>query len=341
MRTGPTMRPRRPTVALATLALTLLGASASELAGTIERLRLMPPAQRERLWSRLREFDALPADEQARVRELDRRLAALPVDERRRLLRLIDAYESWLSDQPEPVRARIAAASPDARIALVNDLRARQRQERGRPALRGRLFDDRLQVSSLASEPLMLSALELRLWFSLGTDDREAVLKPPNPKRQKEEFFRRVRDSEHLGPVVRELTGRLRLEEGGRRPRLEEKIGPRIDQFLEEALRQRYRGVKFAPRVETGLRNAAVAVLKRQEEPKADPDQLRRFEEHMPPWVRESLDPLPPDSAERRLRILYRLVFPPGEELPAPAPPKKPEAKAAPPRRPAESPRDF
>ncbi len=110
--------------------------------------------------------------------------------------------------------------------------------------------------------------------------------------------------------------------------RPEEKAGLR-EGLLLDALKQRLRGGNLPPKADNGLKRLELNLLRKAEEPRVEPYRLAEFEKHMPPWVRESLDPFPPDSAERRLRILYRMVFPPGEELPAPAPPKKP---AAPPR---------
>ena len=45
------------------------------------------------------------------------------------------------------------------------------------------------------------------------------------------------------------------------------------------------------------------------------PDRLARFSPPYPDGIQTSFDPLPPDEAQRRLTIAYRLVFPPPEEI--------------------------
>jgi len=51
-----------------------------------------------------------------------------------------------------------------------------------------------------------------------------------------------------------------------------------------------------------------------------NPDRLAAFVAAFPPFIQTSFEQFPPDEARRRLTIVYRLVFPPGEEM-KPVPP--------------------
>jgi hypothetical protein len=46
-----------------------------------------------------------------------------------------------------------------------------------------------------------------------------------------------------------------------------------------------------------------------------NPDRLAAFVAAFPPFIQTSFEQFPPDEARRRLTIVYRLVFPPGEEM--------------------------
>lgn len=298
------MRSHRLTTTILTVGLTLLGAVAQPSA-RFERLYAMPPTERLRLARKLAEFDALPTAEQARIREIDRQLQALGPIERQRYLRLMRDYNLWLRDQPRAVRLPLQQADPDARIKLINAIQAHQRKERDRFDQRARVFGDRLQVSTLGSEPLLLSALQLQFWFSLEPERRAKIQKPLNPRRQREAFLRAVQASEDFSRFGQAIFPRFRSVQKAERR----------EEILTDALRRRLRGGQIPVKADNILRRLEIGRLKNLEEPRVDPDHLAAFEKRMPPWVRESLDPFPPDSAERRLRILYRMVFPPCEEI--------------------------
>ncbi len=314
----PTPRHRRVLALLATTGLLLLAAGVSE---NLERLRAMPPERRQWLAAQLAAWQRLPIDERQAVRDLDTQLAALPVAERDRLLRLMRRYTLWLQGLPAPQRQKIEQAGPDERVGLVSDLRGHARPPRIPPRLLNR---DLLQVSALSPRTLDASVLDLKLWFSLGAEVRTQILQNPNPSRQEQQFRKLAdaseayqalkaeqeqRSAQALEELKHDLTRRRRLD----LPKVAQPKGEALRKGLE--LRQ-LRG--FEPEAVT-LRN------------------LGRFEAAMPPWVRQSLDLLPPDVAEWRLKVLYRLTFPAPTELPEPAPPPKrgPAGKGGAPRAPA------
>lgn len=215
---------------------------------------------------------------------------------------------------------------------MIEKLRA----ERKPPADMGRRLADGLQISSLARPPLRQTARELLVWFSL---------EGPEDARDKEEL-RKAKDANKR----KGLSERL-----GKKKRLGLEFQHEDDEFKadEEAVRAeigKVEGVIKAggarPKVELGNRKelipklAELRVLRAHETQEVSPANLDRFEAALPPWAREGLDGLPPEAAKRRLKVLYRLVFPEGQEIPAPKPkvaPKAPSRPAPPANGPAEA----
>ena len=69
------------------------------------------------------------------------------------------------------------------------------------------------------------------------------------------------------------------------------------------------------------------------------PERLSEFLAAFPPWLQSTFDPHSPEEAQRRLTVVYRLVFPPPQEIKptqrpsAPPPAARPDTKQ--PARPA------
>lgn len=311
---------RRPTIAALLL---VLGAATvraeDEPARNLARLRTIPRAERQALARKLQEFDALGRDQQANLRQLDAQLSELEPAERARYLELAHRYHSWLRRLPEAQRRALAAASPDERLGLVLKLRTEQRQARSvRP------YADLLQVSSLNRSPLRATARRLRVWFRLDPKQRAEVQKIKDPRRRDQRFQELARELQ----IGRELGGQ-RQEFKAEEEAVRKALGPRL-------LKRRPNGGPTAsPPEAVWQRLAELRYLKDHPPAPIEPRNLDRFESSMPSWIRETLDPLPPDAARQRLRVLYRLVFPEGQEIPEPI---KPKAPAAPPPRTAAPP---
>jgi hypothetical protein len=76
-------------------------------------------------------------------------------------------------------------------------------------------------------------------------------------------------------------------------------------------------------RLDNPLHQLAESLYFAQHPPeRVSPANLALFEAQIPSWLRANLDPLPSDDAKRRLEILYRQIYPAGQEIP---PPPKPE----------------
>lgn len=302
-----------PTRTLALLVLASLAAPAWGQTSADEnarRLAEMPLEQRQRLAENLERFDALDADEKARVRQLDRQLADLEPDERARYLGVLRRYHLWTRSLTDEQREKLRNASDQERIGLIAEFRRVQRAQQ--PAAPDR---DWLQVSALNSEFLEDTAHALKVWFKLDDAEKAELNGLRDVERRRQRVMALGRE--------REIRRDFRQERIGARDRFEE-LKKKI--MSNPTLGGRFESAKPAIRAEFFRRAREALLLGSLEPPVVEPANLARFERSMPEWVREGLDPLPPEAARRRLQVLYRLVFPEGEEVPEPPEPTPAEA---------------
>ncbi len=291
-------------------------ARAEDKTDNLDRLRSMPLELRQHLAQKIREFDALPSDRQAEIRTLDQRIAELPPADRERYLQLIRRYHLWLQSLPDAKRQAIEQSPPEDRIKLVNQYRDEQRKSNSML----RSSSDWLQVSALSPEPLRRLAIELKFWFSLEPEERQKILRLPNRNAQRTQVEELARERfPQLREFRREQQRRFAAEEEDVKRELAKRFGP---------------GKIPAKREDVFRKIAELRFLQEFDPAPVSIRNLQRFEAAMPPWVRESLDPLPPDAADRRLKVLYRLIFPAPNELPEP----KPTTKTQPGTRPSVAP---
>ena len=284
------------------------------------RLRAMPRERREALLKNLDAFDALDRDEQAALRRLDEQLAACAPADRERYLAVAHRYHLWLQTLTEEQRRALRAAPAEERTALVARYRAEQRK--GEPVPRP---GDWLQVSTLSPMNLEESARQLAIWFELDPQARRQVAQVKG----KEERLQRLQElarSQHAGFRAQRIRREFLAEAQtalrdlqGQAKRLESLKGAAVAKNL----------AKAAPKADRLHRLVEYRYLRGHRPAPVAAEDLALFEASMAPWVRESLDLLPPEATRLRLQVLYRLVFPPGEEIPRPKP-KEAGAKAAP-----------
>jgi hypothetical protein len=126
-----------------------------------------------------RDFLALPADRQERIRQFDRALYDLPRDKRQRLWGVLQRYTAWVERLPEEDRKQIEAAGDrDERLRVVRRLREREFVERLPRAER----DDFAKLPE-AERPDRLAALrreerQRRLDWGLGVRPPPRTPKP-------------------------------------------------------------------------------------------------------------------------------------------------------------------
>lgn len=295
---------RVPTCATIACCVLAAGWSAIEPANR-QRLAALSPAHRLYLAANLNRFDRLPLAEQQRIRELDAALRTLPIEERQHYENVMRRYESWFSSLPAAGRRLIERAAPERKLAAVEQLRVDQRRRWG-PS---RSYQDWLQISALATESLRLEALEIRMWFALDPEQRQEIGKLATPAQQQNRLRALVRSR----PALQRMREEVRKELGLELTDLSERPAatPRLDRP-----RMGIAKSELGRRAGEATRRAAdLKAVRELDGAQVDPDRLAQFERQLPAWVRRDLDPLPADAARRRLRVLYRLVFPEPAEI--------------------------
>jgi hypothetical protein len=300
----------------------------------LRRLEAMSAEHRQALAKNLERFDALPAPERDAVRTIDRRLAEADPAERTRLLGVLHRYHIWVESLPEDRQKAIRDARPEDRLGLIARYRAEQRQNRPNTAP-----GDWVQVSALSPKGLEPTALLLKIWFEIDPIVRkevESIREIPRREQRLRELGRQMGVPQEFRHEHLEFAATVRELNEKRRRWLE--ANPALKKRL-EMTKGRLNNENPAPR----LREALYLRDHKPSEP-VSAENLKRFEAEMPAWLRETLDPLPSDAARRRLELLYRLAFPPGQELPKkaagtatdaePPAPKRSRPSGGPPPRP-------
>jgi hypothetical protein len=293
-------------VGISALATVLVAAADPELAWG--RLKAMPPEERQRLLDNVKKFDLIyTPDQQQSLREIDRRINELEPERRASYLAALRRYHNWLSRLPENKRDELNAMATAERLTLVKKLV----KDNPVPRAQTPLF---LRITDLGDySPFELAAF-FKIWQALTPDQKQQVEKQPGPNR------------------------RGALLSRGEAKNLPGEITP--DDFAEP---------HWILRAETDLHQLRPAVLamfqkmKKNGEPRAaeiyrrlaansyfvdnppkpvTPDRLSDFLAAYPGWIQTSFLGYPPDEAQRRLTIVYRLVFPHPTEM-------KPAKKAA------------
>jgi hypothetical protein len=299
----------------------ILVAAATGYEANWERLRGMPPDQRDRLLAALRRFDLeLTPEQQSAARELDRRLSEKGPEQRAQYLEVLRHYHDWLDSLPENRQAEVTAKPASERMALIRKLIGEWRVPTG----------DTPPLLSVI-EPGGLSAFELasayKIWQEMTPKQKETLqgknqdlrrreallgmgsrLKPPIRRETKPDDYD---DEKSIGGVLELLkkerpllSADLKADESATDP---------MANFRHNALRRR--AINLYVREARGVRAVA-------------PDRLVQFVSSLPGWIQSALDPLPPDEATRRLTFAYRLVF--ADKEIGPAPPSAGRATTAP-----------
>lgn len=288
--------------ALATLALLTLGSGVCHPADDANwaRLQSLSPARRQELAEKLREFEALDPAEQERIRTLDTKLAALPDAERADYQAVLRRYHIWLSGLSEAERAEINDAPPNQRMAVVSRIKAEQSTKDPAPPL------FLLAADFGGFSPFDL-ANRMKVWLRLDTAQKAELNRLEEPLRSRR---------------LQELGRSLGVTPVARISQAQE------DRAFDRATRSAIFPLLKRPEelVKVGrLRQRLAESAHFSENPpeKVSLDNLFRFAEAMPIWMRALIDPMPPDEARRRVTVLYRLVFPAPAELPAATAPVK------------------
>jgi hypothetical protein len=306
-----------------------------------QRLEALPRAQRQRLAENLARFDRLGAAERRALQRLDEQLAAQPAEERRRYLELMRRYHLWVQGLGAGQRQELQAVPPEQRLEIIRRIRAAQRQAQ----------DPRLEAiwnRSPAFHPSSLFEVAhlIKVWLALDPRERAEVDALEAPERVQ----RLARLGQQHGitrglpipPELQELREQVERGLPGRDGALSRKDLDDLRHVLGEAAPapQGPLAAKKAQARNNLLRHLESVYFRKHEPEPVVPPHLERFEAALPSWLDEQIDPLPPDAARRRLTLLYRLVFPPPEEMPVspspvPAAVPSPDPRAPDPHSPA------
>ena len=308
-------------------------ARGDEPATNFDTIRLMSRDQRALLSKNLEEFDALDANQKTAIRDLDQRLSEVEPETRARYIAVLRRYHVFLANLPEPTRKTLEAQTdPAEKLKMIAAIRAEQA---AKASANPSPFADAFQISELSRVRLRALAKELVVWFSLD---------PKADSKDRSEFGR-LSDASKRRAFARSLIQRRKLnakiqEEQEDFREASASVGNEhakvvLEQAKTEAFKRK--GAQPDPATKTDrarefavMRLDEIQVIRTLESETVSPENLERFEAALPAWARESMDALPPDAARRRIKILYRLVFPTGTEMPLPKVPEKTKANARP-----------
>jgi hypothetical protein len=281
----------------------LLAAAATGYDANRERLRGLPPDQRERLLGNLRRFDLeLTPEQQTAARALDSRLAEMIPEQRAQYLAALRRYHDWLNSLPENRQDELSAKPAGERMALVRKLIAEWRVPIGdTPLLMGVVEPGGLSVFELASA--------YKIWQELPADERTAIEQRVNQDRaRREELFRR---GSRLKPPIPRETRPDDYDEEKRIGLVQEHLKKDRPLLAGDAKADEASNDPAALFRHNVLRRRAINLFVREARGvrAVTPDRLVRFVSTLPGWIQSTLDPLPPDEARRRLTVAYRLVF--------------------------------
>jgi hypothetical protein len=284
---------------------TIMFAAAADPDRNWARLRALPEAERTKLADALKRFDLLYTREQQKaLRDLDRRINELDPQKQSDYFAALRRYHNWLSRLPEKQQEELKNTPPEDRLSLVRKIVAKHSV----PAMSTARY---VQMADLGDySPLELAAI-FKIWQELPADRRAQVERiGPIPKRHQELFklgAERKLPPEILPPEFDEKHWTTKFETfaTNKRPQL------------------LFNDMKKQENVHAAIRRRQAInyyfVLNRPHAVAAD--RLAQFLAAFPPWLQTAFDPYAPDEAQRRLGIVYRLVFPfPAEMKPASRP---------------------
>ncbi len=274
-----------------------------------ERLRSMPRDQRAALLDELKRFDALKPEEQKAIRALDEKMASLPAEDQVRYRSVLRRYHLWLQNLTDAQRSQLSTASPDARLKLVSEFRKKQ-SEAGSQEFSQTI----LQLADFGVLPPIETAHQIRIWQKCSPEERKKLEKLTNTA----ELKTQLNDLGKTYGLRRAEPLLSKMDDDALYTRLEAYLQSKgVASFLvpkgAEKTYKKREGVK-------DLRKRALVenyyfILNPPAPVSAE--NLWRFDASLPSWIRSSFDHLPSIETRRRLTILYRLLYPPGEEMPA------------------------
>jgi hypothetical protein len=276
------------------------------------RLRSLPNDRRAKLVENINNFDLKYGPQQQQsLRELDRRINELSPASRAQYLDVLNRYHNWLNQLPENKQYALSDVLPADRMAAVRKLIGDY--PLAKPATAR--FIRRVDLGEYS--PLELASL-ITIWQALSPAQRREIERlTAIPKRH--EAMTKLAEAKSLPheitiPSFDEASAAKRFEEFARANR---------PVLLPSEARKKKEGLQAEPARDI-LRRQAINYYFSEHQPKSvTSERLSQFLAAFPPWLQSAFDPHPPEEAQRRLTVVYRLVFPHPAEI-------KPSQKASP-----------
>jgi hypothetical protein len=283
----------------------VLLAAAFDLETNWARLRSLPNARRTKVVENIKKFDLLyTRPQQTSLRELDRRINELSSESRAQYLDVLNRYHNWLNQLPDAKQDELSALPPADRMAAVKKLVADYPLAKPFAAR----FIRRVDLGEYS--PLELASLFM-IWQALTPEKRREIERlPATPRRHAE--MNKVAQAKEIPheislPGFDEIKAIASFEKFARdnsRPML-----------IPTEPKKKKEGIQ-AELARDILRRQAINFYFSEHQPKAvTPERLSAFLAAFPPWLQSAFDSHPPDDAQRRLTVVYRLVFPHPSEI--------------------------
>ncbi len=303
---------------LSVLALASVGTSvarAADESAQAVRLERMPIVHRLQLAETLNRFDALSDGEQAAVRGLDEAVSRLDPAVQARYRVVLRKYHAWIATLDDAKKTELVTApTVDAKLALV--ARWKKAERATGDGVKSKLVLG-VHPGDLGGMPPFEMANLMRVWF--GIDDKEkARIDSMKLLSNRIDELRRIGIEKqmifHRFPPQEEAAIVARLEANEKVKQIFPNYAKRADLPATKKKAENRPGPLANP-----LHHLAESIYFSEHPPRPVAlVNLVRFEAELPRWFRGSLDPLPPEDANRRLTILYRLIYPHPEEMPPP-----------------------
>jgi hypothetical protein len=279
---------------------TMMVAATVDPSGNWARLHALPSAERQRLVENLQKFNVLYSPEQQQaLRGLDSRINELGPAQRVQYRATARRYHNWLESLPQNKQDELKEKPPAERMELIKKL------VKDHPVSRASTAQFLQFVDVGDYSPFELAAI-YQIWQLMSPAERQQVEKlQPGPRRKR--FFAKG-EAKKIAAALK-LQG---FDEAKWLRDLEAFAESRKIAFLLQELKAKEDG-----RPGEVLRRQAINFhFLEQDRPKSvEPDRLDDFLASFPPWLQSRFDHHSPDEAMRRLTVVYRLVFPPGQEM--------------------------
>ncbi len=284
-------------LALASSAIGLTAWNSSRM----DRLKSMPLDHRRRLAANLHQFESLPRDQQASIRELDRQIEDADPEMRDRYRDLARRYYNWVQTLSNSDREALRAGSTSERLGLAQTL-----LERSTNLDQLETLDTALaRGSSLNPFSLLDQVYLIQVWLALDTPQRQNLEQAAPADRVR--LLEDLGKAHHIADFRPDLRRRAdELFRDWTSPR-----GPNPGPFIPGGLR-RFDALKAQSKGDYARRLMEYHVLSNTPIKPVEAAELTRLVDALPSWIRQSLDSLPPNAARERLRLIYRSLWPNG-----------------------------